>query len=56
MKKYGIGPGAFVYSADSAFVTPKNFKRSKENNVKFLTRLPAKECGRTISDAVAADN
>lgn len=58
MAKHGIEPGAFVYVADSAFVTPKNLKRSKENDVKFLTRLPAtyKECARAISDAVAAEN
>lgn len=58
MARHGINPGAFVYVADSAFVTPKNLKKSKEKNVKFLTRLPAtyKECGRAISDAVAADN
>jgi len=58
MAKHGIKPGAFVYVADSAFVTPNNLERSKEKNVKFLSRLPAtyKECGRAISDAVAADN
>lgn len=58
MARHGIEPGAFVYVADSAFVTPKNLNRSKENDVKFLTRLPAtyKECARAISDAVAADN
>lgn len=58
MARHGIKPGAFVYVADSAFVTPKNLKRSQENNVKFLSRLPAtyKECGRTILDAVTADN
>jgi transposase len=58
MARHGIEPGAFVYVADSALVTPKNLKRSKENDVKFLTRLPAtyKECARAISDAVAADN
>ena len=58
MARHGIKPGAFVYVADSAFVTPKNLNKSKENNVKFLTRLPAnyKECGRAISEAVAADN
>jgi transposase len=58
MARYGLEPGAFVYVADSAFVTPKNLNRSKENDVKFLTRLPAtyKECARAISDAVAADN
>jgi len=58
MARHGIKPGAFVYVADSAFVTPKNLKRSKDNDVKFLTRLPAtyKECARAISDAVAAGN
>ena len=58
MARHGIKPGAFVYVADSAFVTPDNLKKSKEKNVKFLTRLPAtyKECSRAISDAVAADN
>jgi len=58
MAKHGIEPGAFVYVADSAFVTPKNLNKSQENDVKFLTRLPAtyNECARAISDAVAADN
>ena len=58
MARHGIKPGAFVYVADSAFVTPDNLERSKDKNVKFLTRLPAtyKECGRAICDAVAADN
>jgi transposase len=58
MARHGLKPGAFVYVADSAFVTPDNLERSKDKNVKFLTRLPAtyKECGRAISDAVAADD
>ena len=58
MAKHGIKPGAFVYVADSAFVTPKNLKKAQENNVKFLSRLPAtyKECGRAILEAVTADN
>lgn len=58
MARHGIQPGAFVYVADSAFVTPDNLKKSKEKRVKFLTRMPAtyKECGRAISEAVAADN
>lgn len=58
MARHGIEPGAFVYVADSAFVTPNNLKRSKENDVNFLTRLPAtyNECARAISDAVGADN
>jgi transposase len=58
MARHGIKLGAFVYVADSAFVTTKNLKRSIEENVKFLSRLPAtyKECARAISEAVAADN
>jgi len=58
MARHGIQPGAFVYVADSAFVTPDNLNQSKEKKVKFLTRLPAtyKECGRAISEAVNADN
>jgi transposase len=58
MARHGLKPGAFVYVADSAFVTPANLKKAKDENVKFLTRLPAtyKECSRAISDAVCADN
>jgi len=58
MARHGLNPGAFVYVADSAFVTPDNLEKSKDKNVKFLTRLPAiyKECGRAISEAVLADN
>jgi transposase len=58
MARHGLKPGAFVYVADSAFVTPGNLEKAKEKNVKFLTRLPAtyKECSRAISDAVFADN
>jgi transposase len=58
MARHGLKPGAFVYVADSAFVTPDNLGKAKHNNVKFLTRLPAtyKECARVISDAVLADS
>jgi len=58
MARHGLNAGAFVYVADSAFVTPDNLKIAKDKNVKFLTRLPAtyKECGRAIADAVCADN
>ncbi|BBO80792.1 IS4 family transposase [Desulfosarcina ovata subsp. sediminis] len=58
MARHGLKAGAFVYVADSAFVTPDNLEIAKDKNVKFLTRLPAtyKECGRAISDAVCADN
>lgn len=58
MARHGLKPGAFVYVADSAFVTPDNLEKAKDKTVKFLTRLPAtyKECARAISDAVYADN
>lgn len=58
MAMHGLKPGAFVYVADSAFVTPDNLQKAKEKDINFLTRLPAtyKECARSISDAVLADN
>jgi transposase len=58
MARHGLKPGAFVYVSDSAFVTPDNLGKAKQEGVKILTRLPAtyKECGRAISDAVAADD
>ena len=58
MANHGLGPGAFVYVADSAFVTPDNLQSADQRNIKFLTRLPAtyKECSRSIGEAVAADN
>ena len=58
MARHGLKPGAFVYVTDSAFVTPANLKKAKDENAKFLTRLPAtyKECSGAISDAVCADD
>lgn len=58
MAKHGLGPGAFVYVADAAFVTPANIEKSAEKNIKFLTRLPAtyKECARAIEQAVGAND
>jgi transposase len=58
MARHGLKPGAFVYVADSAFVTPDNLEKSSDKNVKFLTRLPAtyKACSRAISEAVIAEN
>ena len=51
MARHGLKPGAFVYVADSAFVTPANLEKTKDKNVKFLTRLPAthKECSRVLA-------
>ena len=58
MARYGLEPGAFVYVADSAFVTPDNLQKAQNNDVKFVTRLPVtyNECGRAIAQAVAADD
>lgn len=58
MAKHGLKPGAFVYVADSAFVTKANLAKAESNNTKFLSRLPAtfKQCSRAIQKAVAADN
>lgn len=58
MAKHGLKPGAFVYVADSAFVTKANMEKAESENTKFLSRLPAtfKECSRSIQEAVTADN
>jgi transposase len=55
MAKNGVGPGAFVYVADSAMVTESNLESVGSNL--FITRLPAnyKECKVAISKAVEAD-
>lgn len=52
MAKHGLGPGAFVYVADSAMVTQANLDAVEPND--FITRLPAtyNECDRAITEAV----
>jgi len=52
MARHGLGPGAFVYVADSAMVTEKNLDAVR--NHRFVTRLPATyaECRRAVTDAV----
>ena len=52
MAKHGLGPGAFVYVADSAMVTRANLKAVGPN--RFISRLPAtySECERVICNAV----
>ncbi len=52
MSKHGLGPGAFVYVADSAMVTKENLEAVGSNL--FISRLPAnyKECERAIELAV----
>jgi len=56
MAQHGLSPGAFVYVADSAFVTEGNLESA--GSTKWLTRLPAtyNECSRVIGQAVQADN
>jgi transposase len=57
MADHGLSPGAYVYVADSAFVTEDNLDQVDENRTWFVTRLPAtyNECGRVIQDAVTND-
>jgi len=54
MAQHGLGPGAFVYVADSAMVTEKNLRAVGPN--RFLSRLPATygECARVIAAAVGS--
>lgn len=58
MAIHGLKPGAFVYVADSAFVTEDNLERARGSNTRFLTRLPATylQCSRAIEQAVEADD
>lgn len=57
MASHGLGPGAFVYVADSAMVTKDNLALVGKDK-KFVSRLPAtyKACGQAISNAVDAEN
>lgn len=52
MAKNGLGPGAFVYVADSAMVTEKNLAALGAN--RFISRLPATygACVEAIGEAV----
>jgi transposase len=55
MASHGLAPGAFVYIADSAFVTRANLEAIGENL--FISRLPFtyKETERAIAEAVRKD-
>ncbi len=54
MKQHGLGPGAFIYVADSAMVTKANLKKLSGN--RFISRLPANfsVCDELIEKAIAA--
>ena len=56
MANHGLKENAFVYVADSAFVTEDNLKKAG-TKTKFISRLPAiyNECSRAIRDAVQAN-
>ncbi len=56
MANHGLKENAFVYVADSAFVTQDNLEKAGDKT-KFISRLPAtyKECGRAVRQAVQAD-
>ncbi|WP_419660639.1 transposase, IS4-like [Desulfosarcina variabilis str. Montpellier] len=57
MAKHGLEPGAYVYVADSAFVTENNLAKCSDQTW-FLSRLPAtyNECSRIIREAVLEDD
>jgi len=56
MARHGLGPGAFVYSADSAMVTEKNLTVI-DDKTRFVSRLPANysACSKVIAEAVEVD-
>jgi transposase len=56
MANHGLEENAFVYVADSAFVTKDNLEKAG-TKTKFISRLPAtyNECSRAIQDAVKSD-
>lgn len=56
MANHGLEENAFVYVADSAFVTKANLDKAGMKT-KFISRLPAtyKECGRAVQQAIGSD-
>jgi transposase len=56
MARHGLGPGAFVYVADSAMVTGPNLKALGSNS--FITRLPGTyaACRNAMAEAVDVGN
>ena len=58
MANHGLKPGAFVYVADSAFVTKDNLEAARSHNTRFLSRLPAtyKQCSQAVQTAIKADD
>jgi len=55
MARYGLEPGAYIYVADSALVSPDNLAQMGQNL--FVTRLPFsyKEADRVVREAVQAE-
>jgi len=56
MANHGLEENAFIYVADSAFVTEDNLKKAG-TKTKFITRLPAtyNECKKAIQEAIQSD-
>lgn len=56
MANHGLEENAFIYVADSAFVTEDNLEKAG-TKTKFISRLPASynECSRVIQEAVLHD-
>ena len=56
MANHGLEENAFIYVADSAFVTEDNLKKAG-TKTKFITRLPAtyNDCKMAIQEAVQSD-
>jgi transposase len=54
LAQHGLGPGAFIYVADSAMVTEQNLTAMESN--RFISRLPATydACREAIGQAMAA--
>ena len=54
LAQHGLGPGAFIYVADSAMVTEQNLTAMESN--RFISRLPATydACREAIGEAMAA--
>jgi transposase len=56
MARYGVAPGAYIYIADSAMVSPANLEAL--GDTLFISRLPATygDCERLIQSAVKAES
>lgn len=56
MAQYGVAPGAFIYLADAALLTPDNLQKMGDE-IRFISRLPAtyRAHGQVIEQVLAAN-